>query len=208
MGQESKAFRPTREMYARFLQRTTRQAQSLLTRYVIDNLTADAMIGLFRKLLERAHARAAAYGRQLAGDGRALNESDRALARVIMLGQDDHLRAFLADLQRGRYTDANGIPKVRAIRARIDLYIDRLRGTTNQTFVAASYPHYFHWRLGEAEHCEDCPRLAAEGPYRADRLPAFPGDGSTRCLTQCHCYLERDDGLIGFRNTEAMSNAG
>lgn len=193
-----KAFRPTQELYSRFLQRVEREAKSYLTRYVIDNLTAEKFIERFAALLLRAHARAAAYGRQHAGDPRALNEGDRALAATIMKNQAEYLQRFLQDIKDGRYTDPEGIPRVRLLWNRMDLYIDRLVGTTHQAFVYADVDHLFWWRLGMAEHCEDCPRIAAASPYRGHQLPAFPGDGTTQCRTQCHCYLEREDGRVSF----------
>lgn len=50
------------------------------------------------------------------------------------------------------------------------------------------------WRLGIAEHCQDCLGLAARGPYDKpgrgeNALPSLPRDGGTRCLRNCRCHL-------------------
>jgi hypothetical protein len=53
--------------------------------------------------------------------------------------------------------------------------------------------------MGSAEHCPDCPPLAAGSPYKWDKLPTVPRAGSTRCRSNCLCFLVRDDGIEGFR---------
>lgn len=50
------------------------------------------------------------------------------------------------------------------------------------------------WRLGVAEHCFQCLKLAANGPYTkvggSNPLPTVPRGGATKCLSNCRCFLE------------------
>lgn len=52
-----------------------------------------------------------------------------------------------------------------------------------------------HWRLGIAEHCDDCLSLALRSPFSkpgsgaGDELPTVPRAGETRCLSNCRCSL-------------------
>lgn len=46
------------------------------------------------------------------------------------------------------------------------------------------------WALGNAEHCDDCVRLANGSPYTSATLPTYPGAGATQCLNNCKCHLE------------------
>jgi hypothetical protein len=80
---------------------------------------------------------------------------------------------------------------------------DRVRmygGAADDAFYrgfASSLPSsaVIHWRLGVAEHCEDCLHLAAISPYSKpgggrNPLPTVPRNGDTECLTNCRCHLE------------------
>lgn len=49
----------------------------------------------------------------------------------------------------------------------------------------------YDWILSRAENCEDCKRLARNGPYTADDLPTFPAFGDTVCRTRCRCVVRR-----------------
>ncbi|MBC8446076.1 MAG: hypothetical protein H8D74_02630, partial [Chloroflexi bacterium] len=47
------------------------------------------------------------------------------------------------------------------------------------------------WVLGVAEHCEDCLELAGRDWMPIDDLGGqVPGDGTTRCRSNCQCHLE------------------
>lgn len=53
-----------------------------------------------------------------------------------------------------------------------------------------------YWVLGpvKTQHCDDCLRYAAGGPYDrpgsgGNELEATPGDGHTSCGAACHCGL-------------------
>lgn len=51
------------------------------------------------------------------------------------------------------------------------------------------------WRLSIAEHCKDCLALEVKSPYTKpgygiNPLPTTPGNGDTKCLGNCRCYLE------------------
>lgn len=49
------------------------------------------------------------------------------------------------------------------------------------------------WRLGEADHCEDCIALSDASPLYLSVLDAdgiYPGSGHTQCGGNCHCELD------------------
>ena len=80
------------------------------------------------------------------------------------------------------------------IETRALLYNERIRGTANRGALDALPPWTeIDWVLGPNEnHCEDCPELAKNGPYRPDTIPTLPGEGMTECLVNCKCKLRID----------------
>lgn len=156
----------------------------------------------FQALLVDEHSQAARLGRLLAGADGPLNERDRLMGIAAADRQGEFLRAFLDDLDGGRYLDDEGNPFVPRWRA--NLYRGAVRGTANESFVdAGPATAQYLWVLGGAEEsCSDCPRLAAESqvfPFTPDTIPAFPGSGDTPCLGNCKCKLVRlSDGLESF----------
>lgn len=46
------------------------------------------------------------------------------------------------------------------------------------------------WELDAgADHCADCPALAALPPMTLDQWPTLPGDGATACAAGCKCSM-------------------
>lgn len=45
------------------------------------------------------------------------------------------------------------------------------------------------WQLGDAEHCDDCERLAGMGWVEIGTLPTVPRAGGTACLVNCECQI-------------------
>lgn len=74
--------------------------------------------------------------------------------------------------------------------ARSTLYVKALDSVFAAGQVAGLPPNVrVHWRLGEAEHCEDCVQLAMNSPYSPKDLPTIPRAGATVCLSHCKCTL-------------------
>ena len=46
-----------------------------------------------------------------------------------------------------------------------------------------------NWVTTANESCEDCLDFESNGPYLPGEVPAVPGDGTTRCRSNCKCYL-------------------
>lgn len=57
--------------------------------------------------------------------------------------------------------------------------------------VANESGHQMDWITTAEESCDDCLANEAGSPYEPDNLPGTPGDGSTRCGSNCKCYLVR-----------------
>lgn len=71
-----------------------------------------------------------------------------------------------------------------------------------------------YWVLEPAaQHCNQCPELAADSPYNAPglgghELPATPGDGFTDCGAGCKCSLEyRPAGAIETQQLDTILRA-
>jgi hypothetical protein len=140
--------------------------------------------------------------RGLNEDFTPLEADDRAFASLVMDGEAEYLARFLTDLQAGRYTDADGELKGRAVAARARMYTGKYRGTANEVFVLSSPEgDEFAWHQLTVEPCEDCPRIEAGGPYTAEALALIghPGQGRQQCRTNCGCVVVRlSDGRFGF----------
>ena len=149
-----------------------------------------------------AHQQAAVLGRQRAGATQPQGYDDLAFAQGVVNTQVPFLEKFAAALKSGdpRYVDEEGNLLVDAINARLAKYAERVVGTANEAFVLASPPNSkWIWNLMMgANHCDDCPPLAAGSPYTAYTLPSVPGDGATQCNVLCACELIRSDGVAGF----------
>lgn len=148
----------------------------------------------------QGHSLSWMLGRQRSGLLHALDQDDY-LAGIANADHDgSFLSQFVLDLAEGRYTDEDDQLKVRAVESRLRLYVGRQRGASSESFVRYSDDlAVFDWVLGEVEeHCQDCPDIAAQNPWRGDFLYIFPGDGSTECLANCKCHLLRDDGVTSF----------
>lgn len=53
----------------------------------------------------------------------------------------------------------------------------------------------FDWVCKEDRNsCDDCEANAEGGPYTADELPGYPGDGTTACNGNCRCELRETSG--------------
>lgn len=89
-----------------------------------------------------------------------------------------------------------GSPGRMNIGPRSNLYANTVSGAFSAGTADAGRPgERIWWNLGPAEHCPDCPVLAANSPYSATgegglpRLPTTPRAGATICRSNCKCYL-------------------
>lgn len=95
-----------------------------------------------------------------------------------------YLDGFMSDLEGGG--------SVMPPRDRMDAYLSRLDGMYWSGYVAGSGDDVeIDWVLGVGNNCDDCMEFADGGPYGKNELEAVPGDGSTDCLFNCGCHLER-----------------
>lgn len=168
-----------------------------------NGLSVDAFGGQMHDVLLRGHS-----GSWLRGKARSrrdplvsLSPDDVLRVRDVHDLEGDYLAGFLDDLDRGRYTKADGSLDRAAIERRARMYGQRFRGTTNEAFVETSPDDdQFRWVLGVAEHCSGCLEMADLSPFSKDELWTYPGAGDLDCVTNCRCHIERvSDGLAGFR---------
>lgn len=179
------------------IRETRREAQSLAEQVAAGSLSPRAFGDRLIATLEDAHTAAIVIGRQHAGDRAPVEADDRRFGEEVASGEAEFLAGFVSDLQAGRYEGDAGVVQ-RAL-----LYADRVSGSANEAFALTLDPaEVFTWHLGAGEpHCEDCPDLAAGGPYTADTLPTYPRAGGTACLSRCTCHLSTESGREAFQAT-------
>jgi len=171
-------------------------SQRLIERLASSKISPDEWYELFDALLLEGHTNSAWIGRSLsAGEVLELIEDDLIYGRSIKDADADYLLNFLDDITAGRYGELTDLSSAQ-IENRVKLYINKMRGTVNSSFLDSSPPDAeWYWRLGgNEEHCTSCPELAAmseETPFLTSDLPTVPGQGGTECLTNCLCHLER-----------------
>lgn len=191
---------PSQHDYNRMHRARMREIAAIVSRLASSEIGPQDFAEQVHAVLQEGHTQAWVLGRQLGGDTRPGHEFDRLIARATSDTEADYLHGFLSDIASGRYRLDDGSQNELAILARSKLYVLRMRGTANESFVEASpTDSEWTWHLGPEEHCPDCPELAALSPYTKDTLFSFPGDGGSACLGNCNCWLARDDGVRGFK---------
>lgn len=150
-----------------------------------------------------AHSVSVAAGRQKAGVLGMLSDEDKQVGFFHATQQGQFIDGYVKRIKEkaARYWDEEkGEWKKGVMNRDLQMYASRLRGTASIAFEAYSPDDaQFNWKLGIAEHCEDCINLAADSPHMKGELPVFPGDGGTDCKTNCKCHLVRDDGVACYR---------
>lgn len=152
-------------------------------------------------LLRSAHADAARLGRTLAGGRHPFDMADRFAGESAAEEQGLYLLGFDTDLANGRYIDNEGAPKEAQIAQRSNMYGLSLVGTANDAWRRSLPTGTEVWWMldpSESQHCEGCPAIAAQNPWRAEALPTVPGAGNTPCLAYCKCSLKTSDGQEAF----------
>ena len=123
-----------------------------------------------------------AIGRAKPADAAAIREQMRDVLRE----QRKYINGFVADLRK---QIAEGKPLGGRVAQRAELYAKGARGFYNEMVLEASGAEYAIWNLSAAQHCETCLEMAAGNPWRRADLKRVPGDGSTKCVTSCKCWL-------------------
>lgn len=104
-----------------------------------------------------------------------------AVAEQYAANQTTYFRRWLDQLT-GRLSPSK-FPEGR----RIEMYAASLHPVHTQGVLKGLPNAWCEWKLGRAEHCDDCLALAAGSPYRVGQLPTWPGQGDTQCLNNCRC---------------------
>lgn len=180
----------------RLVQVTRSQIRRVTDRLIRGKITPEEWGERMHAILEERHTRAVVLGRMRAGDHTPREADDEKFGKLVADEQLQYLGRFERSIRDGELSDAQ-------IRARAQMYANRLCGTANEVFVLASVTSAtFEWMLGGSEnHCDDCPELAEAGPYTESTLPTVPRAGETECRMNCLCWLQRTDGVEGFRPT-------
>lgn len=153
---------------------------------------ADQMV----EALTPLHTRAATYGR-LRAMGLPANSpvlpQDSTLGARIAESQRPYLENLAQQLLQGQVSPAQ-------LDNRLRQYGQRAVGTANEAWVANQpETETLDWiDTGDSSECEDCVRIAANGPYTYATLPTYPGAGATQCSTSCRCYIETSGGERSF----------
>ena len=157
--------------------------------FVAGALTYDMFVHYAMALIRQSHRQAAQIGAAKAG---AVTSNAYAVAQRAATQQEDFLAAFARDMANGRYDPKrDGGEGAAARAARFKLYALRLEGTANAAWlsVVQAQGEDVLWVLGDAEHCDVCPVLAAHGWWKPGTLHQVPRDCQTPCLVHCKCRL-------------------
>ncbi len=119
----------------------------------------------------------------------ALTADDRHRIDDELEDEYQYLTGFIEEAKRRRTDNIAFGPYMRW---RGKLYAQALRGLEQYGEISQLGPlDTIFWVINvEAEHCPDCIRISAAGPYNRDTLPTVPRKGDTRCLMNCQCHLE------------------
>lgn len=193
----------TQARFGEHVKRTRTNLHDIADKLKSGEITNETWAEQFDKTLAKAHGKAHALGRNLAGDPAIHDIADSVAGRTIADLESGYLQGFLTDLHNKdpRYFSEDGELDADAVKDRMDLYLGRLRGTGNEAFVETSEPtESWDWiDSGGPNECEDCSYLASGSPYSIDTLPTHPGANDTPCLSNCRCHLTRaSDGKSGF----------
>lgn len=169
------------------------QAQELGNELMAGNIGPDDWLDLMDALLLEGHANAWWIGRGFAGDDSDFDEQDLLYGRGFRDADADYLFGFYERIKDGQYQNEDGTWKVKKLHANARLYVGKMRGTTNESFIDGSPDDsVWYWRLGGPEdHCTECPEYVSifDGVPK-NQLFTSPGSGDTPCLGNCLCYLE------------------
>lgn len=129
------------------------------------------------------------YIRQyLLGRGGRSQMTQRDWGKVgsMLKEQYGYLSGFAGDIAQGNLSEDQ-------IRARSEMYVNSAREayeSANGVVAKAWGADEESWSVDPSvENCGDCLAYQAEGWKPLGYFP-LPGDGSTQCLTNCHCYKE------------------
>ena len=159
-----------------------------------------------RASIKPAYEIAAELGKKKARGG-DFELSTRDQAAVNRERYDEHkfLDNFVADIQ-GKYQGLKKAEQKARIEWRAGMYADALQGVANDSFLAHIPEDMMaRWVMHPAEHCETCVAEASKGWRLRKDFTRTPGDGSTRCVTNCRCSIETKDGLTSMPAVEPRS---
>ena len=139
------------------------------------------------KAMRYAFHQARTLGLRSVGLKLGLEDLDKTSVERAITEEMGYLSGFLTEYK----VDSLKMP----FGQRMQMYGKSLDGIFNAGAVAGlPVDAVIHWRMSMAEHCRDCPRIAAGGPYTrpggSKPLPSVPRSGHTKCKTNCLCYLE------------------
>lgn len=159
----------------------TSVATDLLAQYVADGTTSPAdFTDLFREEIKGEYIRQYLLGR---GGREQMTQADWGSIGGMLKEQYSHLPDFQAALESGELSEAQ-------IAARAQMYVRSSREAYERAHERNAEDLGLSeekWVLGEAEHCEDCLEYAGMDWQPVGTFPT-PGDGSTRCKTNCQCH--------------------
>jgi hypothetical protein len=153
-------------------------------------ITPEEFEKAMRKEMREAYDSAARFGKAKArGKFESLSAAD--VRAVDKERREDYkfLKEFVADV-RGKYAELSPEERDARIRWRAQMYADALQGEMNDSW-AAHMPAgtKFDWVMSPAEHCITCREESAKSALTYKERGRVPGDGSTKCKTNCKCHL-------------------
>ncbi len=160
----------------RFVESMRMGMRDLAVDLATGNLTVDQWESAMRKELKTLFVDEYVMAH---GGRNTLTHADWGRIGSMVREQYKFLSKFAADIEAGRYTDAEGALHLGAVQTRAELYMD-----------AGVYAY-------ERAHALS---------YGIE-LPAYPGDGSTSCVTRCACRWSITEAEGGFNAVWTLGDA-
>lgn len=150
--------------------------------YDAGEITISQLTSRLKKEIAGHWDEAYVLGTRAVGNPFGLSPEDSAFLKGARTTEYGFLGKFMTAIDTGKEKMARY--------DRLEMYVQSLDGMYGHGQVDGMPENIeIDWVLHPAEHCSDCLKFAAEGPYTKKTLPAVPRDGTTQCLSGCKCTL-------------------
>ena len=169
--------------YKRLKEKFRNEGWELIENFLKGELKAGQLRFRLKKLFKETYFRAYSLGMEASGVPFVKPEkTDLSWLDGARKHEYQYLNSFLRDIE----TKSGKMDYKR----RWEMYVNTLDFVYRAGKVEALPAQYvIDWIMTDAEHCESCLFLERHSPYTKWTLPCIPRDGTTRCLSNCRCYL-------------------
>lgn len=154
-----------------------------LTTFANGDISATAWKNLMREQIKQNYIAAYMPG---VGGYENMTQADWGRIGAMVKEQYKYLDGFYEEVKSGKLTPEQ-------IRVRQNMYLNSSREafeTAVKRNASTLDMEYERWVIGSQHPCEDCQALAGMDWVPMGTFRQIPGDGTTRCKTNCQCHIE------------------